>query len=198
MSIPSLIIWVISIPVIAFTILYKNRNRLEEESIKKYYLILYQGLTREVFYWEFVNTLRKVIVLALNTILSILLITYRLLICIILLVTVERLQNKLKPYKLEENNDIEIKAIIAGTTIIFSGLLFEEGAEYNYSGFDAMAFIVILVYNSMFLLQWTYLLLYSISFKNEKIRKVIDIYRCLICTRRVRRYTAEVEDEYNS
>ena len=114
--------------------------------------------------------------------------------CIVLLIIVERLQYKLKPYKIDENNDIEIKAIIAGTTVLFSGLIFEEGAEHNYSGFDTMAFIVILVYNSIFLLQWTYLLLYSINFKNEKVRKALEIYGHVICNRNVKAYADRIED----
>ena len=114
---PSIIIWVIATPVIAFVILYRNRNNLENYAVKQYYLILYQGLTRKAFYWEFVNTCRKIIIIALNAVLSLLSITYRLLMCIILLVFVERLQRRLSPYKSRENNEIEIKAIIAGTTV---------------------------------------------------------------------------------
>ena len=74
-----MIVWVITTPIIAFVILHKNRDHLDEEHIKKYYLILYQGLTREVFYWEFINTIRKVLIIGLNTILSIISIIYRLL-----------------------------------------------------------------------------------------------------------------------
>ena len=125
-GIPSLIIWVIASPTIAFIILYRKRNRLEDESVKKYYLILYQGLTRQVFYWEFVNTIRKVIIIGFNTILSVISLTYRLFLCVVLLIIVERLQQKLKPYKLQENNRTEIKAIVAGAIVLFSGLVFEK------------------------------------------------------------------------
>ena len=106
--------------------LYRKRNRLEDESVKKYYLILYQGLTRQVFYWEFVNTIRKVIIIGFNTILSVISLTYRLFLCVVLLIIVERLQQKLKPYKLKENNRTEIKAIVAGAIVLFSGLVFEK------------------------------------------------------------------------
>ena len=180
-GLPSLIIWVIATPIFAFTILYKNRNKLEEENIKKYYLILYQGLTRKVFYWEFINTIRKVIIIGFNTILSVISITYRLLFCIVLLITVERLQQKLQPYKLEENNDIEIKAIVAGATVLFSGIIFEESAEHSYSGFETMAFILVIVYNSIFLLQWVYLFLLSFNFKNPNMRKALELFSSMIC-----------------
>ena len=93
----------------------------------------------------------------------------------------ERLQQKLKPYKIEENNDIEIKAIIAGTIVLYSGLIFEESAEEHYSGFENMAFIVIIIYNFIFLLQWTYLFLLSFNFKNSNVRKTLEVYGILIC-----------------
>ena len=116
---PCLLIWVIATPVLAFIILFKSRNNLQDDRIKKYYLILYQGLTEKVFYWEFVNTVRKVLLITFNSILSILSIMYRLLLCIIVLIIVERLQKRLNPYMLNENNEIEIKAIVAGTILLF-------------------------------------------------------------------------------
>ena len=139
-----------------------------------------------MFYWEFINTIRKVIIIGFNTILSVVSITYRLLFCVVLLVTVERLQQKLKPYKLEQNNDIEIKAIVAGTIVLFSGLIFEESAEDNYSGFETLAFIVIIVFNSMFLLQWTFLFLHSFNFKNSNMRKFLKFFGALICMNKVK------------
>ena len=58
-GVPILIIWVIGMPVLALVALFKNRNYLESLTMKKYFLLLYQGLRPEVFYWEIVNTLRK-------------------------------------------------------------------------------------------------------------------------------------------
>ena len=183
---PCLIIWVITVPVVAFIILFKNRDHLDDEKIKRYYLILYQGLTKKVFYWEFINTIRKVLLIALNSILSILSVIYRILICIILLITVERLQQKLKPYSQKDNNEIEIKAIIAGTIVLFWGLIFEEGAKYNYPRFNTMAFGVIIVYNTHFIMNWTYLFLDSLNFKNENLRTFLKIYSYLVCKHKVR------------
>jgi len=65
-----LVIWVLGMPIIAFIFLYKSRNNLEDPTVKKYLLILYQGLRKETFYWELVNTLRKFLILAFNAFLS--------------------------------------------------------------------------------------------------------------------------------
>ena len=69
-GIPMLVIWVLGMPIIAFIFLYKSRNNLEDPTVKKYLLILYQGLRKETFYWELVNTLRKFLILAFNAFLS--------------------------------------------------------------------------------------------------------------------------------
>ena len=79
---PMLIVWVIGMPLIALIILFKNRHNLEDWKIKKYMLILYQGLRKETFYWEFVNTLRKFVILSLNVFLSSYSAYYRILIAI--------------------------------------------------------------------------------------------------------------------
>ena len=195
-GIPSIIIWVIATPVFAFVILFKNRDKLEDEDIKKYYLILYQGLTDKVFYWEFVNTIRKVIIIGVNTVLSVLSIIYRLMLCIIILVAIERLQVKLKPYKLEENNRIEIKAIVGGTTILFWGLLFEEGSKHYYPWFNTMAILIILTYNSYFVLGWLYLLIWSFKIKNEKVELAVELLKCLLWKKKVTRFDIN-NDEIN-
>jgi len=62
-AIPTIIIWVVGCPLLAFYILFRNRKYLEEEHVKSYMLVLYQGLKPEVFYWEFVNTIRKALIL---------------------------------------------------------------------------------------------------------------------------------------
>jgi len=60
---PILIIWVISLPVIALILLKKNIHKEGDNKVQQYFLILYQGLKIKHFYWEFVNSLRKVLIL---------------------------------------------------------------------------------------------------------------------------------------
>ena len=69
-AIPILVVWVIGAPVLALVILYKHRKNHDEGYIKDYMLMLYQGLKPNAFYWEFVNTLRKGLVLWCSVFLS--------------------------------------------------------------------------------------------------------------------------------
>ena len=96
------------------------------------------------------------------------------------MVVVQRLQQKLKPYKSEDNNDLEIKAILAGAAVLFSGIVFEEGTKYDYPLFDMMATFVLLCYNASFLFEWTYFFLDSFQFRNQSVIKFIEMYRSLI------------------
>ena len=82
-------------------------------------LVLYQGLKPKTFYWEFVNTIRKVLILMCSVFLSTENALYKILASIVVLLAIIRVQLRLRPYKLEENNEIEQKAIYAGIITLF-------------------------------------------------------------------------------
>ena len=118
-ALPMLIVWVIGLPVVALIMLIKFRNSLENELVKKYLLLIYQGLQPKVFYWEFVNTLRKFVVLAIAVFLSSQSFNYRILTTMIFLLCFLRVQFYLKPYKLNDNNHVDTLAMIAGTITVY-------------------------------------------------------------------------------
>ena len=91
-GIPSILIWSFGIPLSCFLILYKNRSKLETPEIMEYYLILYQGLKPKRFYWEFMNTIRKLIILIINIFLSTYSLFFRILPLVIFLVSFFRVQ----------------------------------------------------------------------------------------------------------
>ena len=180
-GIPNIIIWVTCCPVLAFIILFKNRSNLNDKYIKQYYLMLYQGLERSKFYWEFVNTLRKTIVLTVNTVLSLISTTYRVIFSVTLLIILIRIQERLKPFKSDTNNKIEIKSTIAGTIVLYCGILFEETSnEEGFEGFSRMAFMFLIVVNVMFILDWLYLFLKSMNFKGAKMKVLINVYATIL------------------
>jgi len=55
--------WVIGMPILSLILLFKNFNSSEDNKIKQYFLILYQGLKPKRFYWEYINTMRKILIL---------------------------------------------------------------------------------------------------------------------------------------
>jgi len=105
-----IIIWVIGSPTFAFYILYKNRNRLNEHKFQKYMIVLYQGLKDDKFYWELLNIVRKVAIVAINVFLSTFSAFYKGASGVILLVIFTRMQLLLNPFKNEMNNDLELSS----------------------------------------------------------------------------------------
>ena len=77
-----LVIWVVGLPLLALGIITKYRKHLEDEKMKKYFLILYQGLKPQTYYWEFLNTFRKFLILVINVTLSSVEDNYRILIAL--------------------------------------------------------------------------------------------------------------------
>jgi len=69
-GLPILVVWVVGLPLIVLAILIKHRHNLEDWKIKKYFLVLYQGLKPDKFYWEFFNTLRKFVILSATVFMS--------------------------------------------------------------------------------------------------------------------------------
>lgn len=56
--------------MVGFIMLFNRRTQLGAEQVKKYFYMLYQGVKDKVFYWEFINTTIKIVVLFVSTIIS--------------------------------------------------------------------------------------------------------------------------------
>ncbi len=103
LGVPILVFWVTLLPAIALILMYRN-VRVEDPNnkVQKYFLILYQGLKSKHFYWEFMNSFRKIAIL-----IAFLLPTYlQMLFSVIILVFTWRLQSYLRPYKNDDFNEI--------------------------------------------------------------------------------------------
>ena len=178
-AIPILVVWVIGAPVLALLILFRHRKHLEQGYIKEYMLILYQGLKPNAFYWEFVNTLRKGLVLWCSVFLSTESPIYQTLCSVIILIVIMRLQQFIKPYKNSINNDLEQNAINAWIVTLFCGIVFSQ-TQTNYDIFNTIALSFLIIVNSIFIIEWVFFLLLSLNFKHEKFRALLKIYAFII------------------
>jgi len=159
-GVPMILIWSLGIPLSAFIILYRSRHNLESPEVKRYYLVIYQGLKNDRFYWEFVNTARKVSILWVSVFLSRESLFYKIIWITILLVIYYRVQIKLEPYKYQMNNALERLEAIAGTLTIFGAIILVQ-TESSVSLFDAILFVFIMVVNTYFIIFWTYCMLWT-------------------------------------
>ena len=162
-AIPMIIVWVITLPIVSLILLY-NSFKDENSKIKHYLMILYQGLKPSIFYWEFVNSVRKVFILSVLVISNN---SLKVVLSSIMLIVTGRLQTYLRPYRNEEHNKVELYAIIAGVVTILSGLVFIQKDEVVL--LNICILIVILVLNVLFIFNWTLLLLKHYEDKSKYI-----------------------------
>ena len=142
LGLPILLFWVIFMPVLALILLIKNFKKREDNKVKQYFLVLYQGLRPEVYYWEFVNSFRKLSIMFTLTIFSSLAAFSKIMIIVIVLIITIRIQTYLKPYKDQENDEIELLAVHAGCFTVFSALIFSYD-EFSLGWFDSVLFFSI-------------------------------------------------------
>ena len=154
-ALPILIIWVTASPLIALVLMfkYKGIRNEKEKKIFEYFLILQQGLKPDKFYWEFVNTLRKILILFSLLFHKSVIVTVSLLI----LLGSGRLGLYLKPYKKSANSKLEFLAIMASVSTIISGVIFSEKNQIDFLNVIILAIMIII--NLKFMLEWLYLLL---------------------------------------
>ena len=69
-SIPSLAVWGIGAPMLAFLHLKRNFSHLEEEEFKRPYGFLYLGYKKNRYYWEFIILYRKLIMIFISVFMS--------------------------------------------------------------------------------------------------------------------------------
>ena len=93
------------------------------------------------FYWEFINTARKVILLCLPTFMFTVSLNYKILSATTIMLIILRVQHDLEPYKDDTNNKLEFNEIITGAFTIYATLIFQNDEKNNIK-IDLMVFLV--------------------------------------------------------
>ena len=103
---PMLIFYVIGSPLVMISILYKNRMKLGNPEVIQYILLLYQGLNHSRYYWEFINTLRKFILLSIHVFITDRFKIVKALLGAVTMFVCSIMQARLKPYKIKVVSDL--------------------------------------------------------------------------------------------
>ena len=168
LSIPILVIWVFGTQILIFLYLVKSRKKLNSVSVKKYLHIIYIGYKDEVFYWEFINTFKKFLLIWFNVFFSQLSKSYKGMAAIVTLIILTRIQMFLNPYRLKVNNEVENFSNVAVGFSLYGGLLFIKGhAEVSF--IEALTFILIIIINWVYTTHRIKINLYLIVLKISKI-----------------------------
>jgi hypothetical protein len=125
-----IILYVAGFPIVCFVILFKNRKKLAEPQVVKYFLLLYQGVKHERYYWELVNTFRKTSLLTLHVFITDDLKIMKALLgsCVLFLCSI--IQIRLKPYKIGVITDLEHREMISSMFTLYGGLIFVQEEEH--------------------------------------------------------------------
>lgn len=106
-GLPMLIVWVIGTPVVSLIHLIKNRQKLNDELFFSRYRMIYQGLKRKHFYWETVNTFRKISIVSINVFLALYPDYIKAIYAMLILAIIFKMQEILQPYEIPVFNWIE-------------------------------------------------------------------------------------------
>ena len=150
----------------------------------RHFLLLYQGLNDKCFYWELINTVRKVVMVAINVFLSTLPIVYSAICAVLFLVLVIRIQVNLQPYKYELNNKLEIEAMITGTATLFTGVLFTSD-DTDLVLVILFVLVLIIIINVRYILFWLFCMSFTLVEKHEVFRVAFNMLAFITCRRKM-------------
>jgi hypothetical protein len=173
LGLPILTVWVVGAPLTALILLIRNFKKGSSNKINQYLLILYQGFRYDNYYWEFMNTIRKMWILFMLLLPD----HIKILISCSVLTATARLQIKLMPYKNVENNRLEILAITACLVTLLSYLAFLEDNRVEFM--NTFLLVLLIVLNAKFIFEWTYRMSLCMKDKNRFWRGVSIIYLIL-------------------
>lgn len=90
-GIPSIIIWIIGLPLLTLLYIRRNMIRSEEVNEKTMLQILHHKIKPSCYYWEFINMMRKLFLISMFTFLSHYTPIFQALVCLIVLLIFKRL-----------------------------------------------------------------------------------------------------------
>ena len=121
-GLPMIIFFVFGIPILGIFVLFLSWKHLGKDYSRV--VVLHQGLKHHVYYWEFVNVFRKILLLCIRILIPVENQFYKASLSLILIIICLRVQIWLKPYKLNAFTEIEQREMISSCITIYFGLLF--------------------------------------------------------------------------
>jgi len=177
LALPTLIIWVVVLPVLTFGMLCRYRHRLNDEKIKGKYAFLYRGYKDNKYYWEFIILMRKVILIVVLVFLSMVSRTLQAILTSVILSLAFYLQIKNNPHKFEVLGELEENSLICLCFLSYAGIYFLTVTP-QFVALNYIVLILSLFGNLLFLLTWIqqYLKIQYKRHKNDAWMKKIQIF----------------------
>ena len=156
LAIPTLIIWVIILPIIALLRLPREQNKMNDKSTKCRFLFLYRGYKSDRCFWEFIVLTRKILLIITLVFLYYISTNFQAFMVSIILSLSFVVQKLGNPYRHHHLNKLEEKSIFSLFIICLGGWYFEDQQGFKNNIVDWIIIILILFTNLGFLLNWSY------------------------------------------
>lgn len=150
-----MVFYAIGFPVVVLIILFKIKNKLSDPRVLSYFILLYQGLRHERFYWELVNTFRKFLLLSLHVFIPDSNKILKSMFGSFVLFFTSVLQGRLKPFKIKVVSELEHKEMVASILTLYGGILFVQDTDHIHV-LSIVVFILIAILNAQFWVKWIF------------------------------------------
>jgi len=167
-SIPSIVMWVVGLPLGALWAMLRNGKYLEKiekddlsqhdlsklAKIASKYRFLYSGFHAEHYYWEIVIVFRKVLMIAAGVFLQMVTAQLQILIMMSLMTLSLSLHLKSRPYHSTHLNTLETSSHLVALVTLYTGLFYQTSAGGAHANSDAhwFFFTLLMMTNVLFLL----------------------------------------------
>lgn len=151
-ALPVTILIIIGIPLACFLVLRANRHRLKEKEVVTKYGFHILGLSNDTYYWEVLLTLRKILIIAVNSALALEASIYKSFTATLVMLLSLEVLRRLKPYESRIAYDLEYLSsfscavsLLFGTFLVSVGDDLPEAIKYTIMaliGISHMAFLV--------------------------------------------------------
>ena len=157
LSVSSIVVWIIGLPLVCLSLLYRYRTRLSDPSTQLRFSFLYKGYQPQWYFWEFVILYRKVALVSASVFLSTVSILIQALSVLAVLLCSLYFQLQFLPFATPVFNRLELKSILVSTVTIYAGLFYQTDdicKSYLAAEVTVLLFVVILSVNAYFLFSW--------------------------------------------
>ena len=188
LGIPIIAIWVLTIPSF-WVILSIRRSALEDWKIRKYLEITNKGFKNFKYFWGWVSPIIKFLLLFFHALTHTISSNYQILasigkrLCyfnnIVILVIYYRIQYRNSPFKLGENNEIDLFGIEVAILTVSSGLIFNWGGELHRFFSNFILFLLFLTH-IIFLIKWIFFACVALEWKNIHFQRALKVYSIIV------------------
>ncbi|CAG9320644.1 unnamed protein product [Blepharisma stoltei] len=152
-ALPGIIVWSIGIPACVFLFLRKRKFKLHRLDTKLKFGFLYNGYRESTYYWEFIITIRKLMIICLTVFLTTETIEIQTASCASVFAVFYYIQKTYYPFEYENLNKAELGSNFVVLITTWCGL-FYTGSGLNIFA-NIIFFFFILLANAYFVFMWT-------------------------------------------